>query len=103
MVHFLLQIIICILFIIFVDYLWNFFKEKFTIKKTKDLNTTIEKYKSLVETNYSANNINPNPNPNLPENNPVSLEEVNLIESDLNVFLNDVILQKEVLSNNDIL
>ena len=101
MVHFLLQIIICISFIIFVDYLWNFFKEKFTIKKTKDLNTTIEKYKSLVETNYSANIINPNLN--IHDDNPVSLEEVNLIESDLNVFLNDVILQKEVLSNNDIL
>jgi hypothetical protein len=94
MVHFLLQIIICISFIIFVDYLWNFFKEKFTIKKTKDLNTTIEKYKSLVETNYSTNIL---------DDNPVSLEEVNLIESDLNVFLNDIILQKEVISNNDIL
>ena len=70
----IIQVIFFILLIIFIHYLWNLLKEKFTIKKTKDMNYTIEKYKSLVE-----NTINLKP----PE---TSLEEKE-IEDDLNRFL----------------
>ena len=70
----IIQAIFFILLIIFIHYLWNLLKEKFTIKKTKDMNYTIEKYKLLVE-----NTINLKP----PE---TSLEEKEM-EDDLNRFL----------------
>lgn len=70
----IIQVIFFILLIIFIHYLWNLLKEKFTIKKTKDMNYTIEKYKSLVE-----NTINLKPLE-------TSLEEKE-IEDDLNRFL----------------
>jgi len=71
----IIQAIFFILLIIFIHYIWNLLKDKFTIKKTKDMNSTIEKYKSLVE-----NTINLNPPPQIN----TSLEE---IEDDLNRFL----------------
>lgn len=93
MVYFILQIIVFILCIILVHYLWNILKETFTIKKTKDLNTTIEKYKSLMEHNF-INNMNNNTNTT------DSLEEVELIESDLNTFLDEIISKNNNLVNN---
>ena len=92
MVYFILQIIVFILCIILVHYLWNILKETFTIKKTKDLNTTIEKYKSLMEHNF-INNMNNN-------NTTASLEEEELIESDLNMFLDEIISKNNNLVNN---
>ena len=71
----IIQFLFFILLIIFIHYLWNLLKEKFTIKKTKDMNSTIEKYKSLVENTII------NANTNKIE---TSLEEV---EDDLNRFL----------------
>ena len=78
----IIQFIFFILLIIFIHYLWNLLKEKFTIKKTKDMNSTIEKYKSLVE-----NMINQTPI-QIPIITPLetSLEEKE-IEDDLNRFL----------------
>jgi hypothetical protein len=93
MVYFILQIIGFILCIILVHYLWNILKETFTIKKTKDLNTTIEKYKSLMEHNF-INNMNNN------NNTTSSLEEIELIESDLNMFLDEIISKNNNLVNN---
>ena len=87
MMYFILQIIIFIVFIIIVHYLWNIFKDTFTIKKTKDLNTTIEKYKLLMETNIATTN-------NTLSLGKATLDlEVNtneLIENDLNQFINEL-------------
>lgn len=101
MLYFILQVIVFILCIILIHYLWNTFKETFTIKKTKDLNTTIEKYKSLIEHNF-INNPNNNNNHNSMDNNNniASLEEVELIESDLNMFLDEIISKNNNLVNN---
>lgn len=84
MVYFILQIILFIVFIILGHCVWIYFKDTFTIKKTKDLNTTIEKYKLLIESNISNNNIN---------HSPLALEEESdeiktVLEDDLNQFLN---------------
>lgn len=81
MIHFCLQIICFIIFIISVHYLWNLFKDKFTIKKTKDLNTTIEKYKLLVETKIQT--------PPLEEEENINTKE---IENDLNQFINELLV-----------
>jgi hypothetical protein len=84
MLWLIIQIIGFVIFIILIHYLWNLFKDKLTIKKTKYLNSTIEKYKLLVEetkTNSSFSEI-------------MDLEEMNnanLIEQDLNQFLNEII------------
>ena len=88
MLYFILQIIIFIVFIILVHYLWNTFKDLFTVKKTKDLNTTIEKYKLLMETNI----INANNSLDLDKDktSTSSLEENELIENDLNQFVNEI-------------
>jgi hypothetical protein len=68
--------------------LWNTFKDLFTVKKTKDLNTTIEKYKLLMETNI----INANNSLDLDKDktSTSSLEENELIENDLNQFVNEI-------------
>ena len=102
MVYFILQVIVFILCIILIHYLWNTFKETFTIKKTKDLNTTIEKYKSLIEHNFinNTNNNNNHQDDNNNNNNIASLEEVELIESDLNMFLDEIISKNNNLVNN---
>jgi len=81
----IIQIIFFILLIIFIHYLWNLLKEKFTIKKTKDMNSTIEKYKSFVE-----NTINQTPSIIAPTLE-TSLEEKE-IEDDLNRFLEQTLL-----------
>ena len=88
MLYLILQIIIFIVFIILVHYLWNIFKDLFTVKKTKDLNTTIEKYKLLMETNI----INANNSLDLDKDktSTSSLEENELIENDLNQFVNEI-------------
>ena len=90
MLWLILQIIGFVLFIIIIHSLWNLFKDKLTIKKTKYLNSTIEKYKLLMEeTNSSTNNekiyleeMNVNTSVNM---------NMNLIEEDLNQFLNEII------------
>ena len=85
MIYFILQIIIFIVLIILVHYLWNIFKDTFTVKKTKYLNTTIEKYKLLMETNF-ATNINTSLKAGLEENG----NENELIENDLNQFISEL-------------
>ena len=84
--YFILQIIIFIVFIILVHYLWNIFKDTFTVKKTKDLNTTIEKYKLLMETNLSTSK------DKVFELDKVDLEEKEkeIIENDLNQFMSEL-------------
>jgi hypothetical protein len=65
-------------------------KDTFTIKKTKDLNTTIEKYKTLMETD-------------LEEKKRIESDEKNnesIIENDLNQFLLELELQKNHLKND---
>ena len=86
MMYFILQIIIFIVFIILVHYLWNIFKDTFTVKKTKDLNTTIEKYKLLMETNLSTSK------DKVFELDKVDLEEKEkeIIENDLNQFMSEL-------------
>jgi len=86
MMYFILQIIIFIVFIILVHYLWNIFKDTFTVKKTKDLNTTIEKYKLLMETNLSISK------DKVLELDKVDLEEKEkeIIENDLNQFMSEL-------------
>lgn len=84
MLYFILQIIIFIAFIILVHYLWNIFKDTYTVKKTKDLNTTIEKYKLLMES-YKVTTLDTSNN--LDKN---GLEENELIENDLNQFVNEL-------------
>jgi flagellar motor component MotA len=83
MLWFFLQIIGFVIFIISIHYLWNIFKDKFTTKKTKYLNSTIEKYKLLMETTTN--------------NEKIYLEEINtdnnateLIEADLNQFIDEI-------------
>jgi hypothetical protein len=88
MLYFILQIIIFIAFIILVHYLWNIFKDTYTVKKTKDLNTTIEKYKLLMES-YKVTSLD-NSN-NLDK---TGLEENELIENDLNQFVNELTCSK---------
>lgn len=88
MLYFILQIIIFIIFIILVHYLWNIFKDTYTVKKTKDLNTTIEKYKLLMES-YKVTSLD-NSN-NLDK---TGLEENELIENDLNQFVNELTCSK---------
>jgi len=91
MYYFILQIILFIVFIILVHYLWNVCKDTFTVKKTKDLNTTIEKYKLLIETNFN----NSNSNSDLDK---VKVEDTNeneLIENDLNQFINELQINEE--------
>jgi hypothetical protein len=61
------------------------------VKKTKDLNTTIEKYKLLIETNFN----NSNSNSDLDK---VKVEDTNeneLIENDLNQFINELQINEE--------
>ena len=89
-----LQIIVFILCIIIVHFIWNIFKEKFTIRKTKDLNTSIEKYKSIIEHNFSHNSTKNDINVSLEES------ESKLIESDLNSFLENIMLKEKNLVNN---
>ena len=84
MLYFILQIIIFIAFIILVHYLWNIFKDTYTVKITKDLNTTIEKYKLLMES-YKVTTLDTSNN--LDKN---GLEENELIENDLNQFVNEL-------------
>ena len=79
MLYFILQIIIFIAFIILVHYLWNIFKDTYTVKKTKDINTTIEKYKLLMES-YKVSTLDTSK----------GLEENELIENDLNQFVNEL-------------
>ena len=86
MMYFILQIIIFIVFIILVHYLWNIFKDTFTVKKTKDLNTTIEKYKLLMETNFSTSKDKVFDKVDLEEKE----KENNLIENDLNQFISEL-------------
>ena len=95
MMYFILQIIIFIVFIILVHYLWNICKDTFTVKKTKDLNTTIEKYKLLMETNLATNNTTSSePIVGLDKvfdlANNTGLEENELIENDLNQFISEI-------------
>jgi len=84
LVYFILQIFLFIGFIILGHSLWNYFKDNFTIKKTKNLNTTIEKYKNLMQLN-----INP-PSPSLEKKEIVLEEEKMVLENDLNQFLNEL-------------
>ena len=86
MMYFILQIIIFIVFILLVHYLWNIFKDTFTVKKTKDLNTTIEKYKLLMETNFSTSKDKVFDKVDLEEKE----KENNLIENDLNQFISEL-------------
>lgn len=86
----LLQIIIFTVFIIIGHYVWIYMKDTFTIKKTKDLNTTIEKYKTLMETD-------------LEEKKRIESDEKNnesIVENDLNQFLLELQLQKNHLKND---
>jgi hypothetical protein len=91
MYYFILQIILFIVFIILVHYLWNVCKDTFTVKKTKDLNTTIEKYKLLIETNFN----NSNSNSDLDKVNVEDTNENELIENDLNQFINELQINEE--------
>jgi hypothetical protein len=51
MLHQAIQhIIISIIIILFVHYIWNYLKDTFTTKKTKDLvNSQVQKYKKIME------------------------------------------------------
>ena len=81
--YFILQIILFIVFIILIHYLWNICKDTFTVKKTKDLNTTIEKYKLLIETNFNNSDLD-------------KVDDTNeLIENDLNQFINELQINEE--------
>jgi DNA-binding transcriptional MerR regulator len=84
MVYFILQIFLFIGFIILGHSLWIYFKDNFTIKKTKNLNTTIEKYKNLIELNINS------PSLALEERKEIVLEEEMVLENDLNQFLNEL-------------
>lgn len=97
--YFILQIIIFIVFIILVHYLWNIFKDTFTVKKTKDLNTTIEKYKLLMETNLSTSK------DKVFELDKVDLEEKEkeIIENDLNQFMSELRMSELRMSELSIL
>ena len=98
MLYFILQIIIFIVLIILVHYLWNIFKDTFTVKKTKDLNTTIEKYKLLMETNFATHN-----NTSLPASlikTDLEENENELIENDLNQFISE--LRNSELRNSEL-
>ena len=56
----LLKTIFCsFIIILFFQYFWNYLKDNFSVKKTKDLVTQIEKYKKIAE-NQINNNINNN-------------------------------------------
>lgn len=84
--------------------MWNTFKELFTVKKTKDLNTTIEKYKLLME--EKATTTVPLPlhlgNVNADLGNVIDiigLEENDLMENDLNQFISEMGLQNEMQNN----
>ena len=91
MLWLILQIIGFVLFIIIIHSLWNLFKDKLTIKKTKYLNSTIEKYKLLMEeTNSSSTNNEKIYLEEMNMNNTTNLN-LNLIEEDLNQFINEII------------
>jgi len=75
-----------------IHYLWNILKENFSVKKTKDINSTIEKYKSLMENNIHQNKNNTITLTSLEEI-PVA-ENENTVEDDLNAFLEQIIATK---------
>lgn len=54
--------IICSLIIIFLfQYGWNYLKDTYSVKKTKDLvNTQIEKYKKMAESTINSSESSPN-------------------------------------------
>jgi len=94
MVYFIIQIISFCLFIIMIHYLWNILKENFSVKKTKDINSTIEKYKSLMENNIHQHQNNKKLTLTSLEEIPVVENENTLLEEDLTTFLEQVIATK---------
>ena len=77
--HFIFTIIISVLIIFVVQYLWNFIKDKYSIKKTKYLvNSQIAKYKQILQNHGSQ----------LPSINFVSEEESRNMENDLLNYVN---------------
>ena len=77
-----------------IHYLWNILKENFSVKKTKDINSTIEKYKSLMENNIHQYQNNKKLTLTSLEEIPVVENENTLLEEDLTTFLEQVIATK---------
>lgn len=86
----LLKTIICsFIIILFFQYFWNYLKDNFSVKKTKDLVMQIEKYKKIAETqiNNNANHMN---NINY-ENGFLNNEEKEKMNEDLMNFTNTLL------------
>jgi len=107
MFGFLLKILVCILVVFCIHMIWQKVQENYIRPKIKNKNAEIEKYKSLVE-NISRQNQNkshnislsrereeedgdrcklPKPNIELP---------INDLESDLNSFLDSILVENHI-------
>lgn len=74
------NIILFIIIIIIFHILWNYLKDTFTMKKKKYINIEAEKYRQIME-EYSFSKLN------LPSTPAPETESLDLIEQDLELFL----------------
>lgn len=96
----LINIIISCIIILVGHHLWIYFKEKYSVKKTKDMvGSQIQKYKNLLETiqqehhnkqSDSSCNITILDNPSSPNVSAESLLEFDDIKQDLELFLQEI-------------
>ena len=85
---FLLQIALFVIFIVGSHQLWIYLKDHMTVKKKKDTNSEVEKYKKLLESQLQEkNNVIPPPALPMLSNSPV-LD----LEQDLNQFLQEILV-----------
>lgn len=95
----LINIIISCIIILVGHHLWIYFKEKYSVKKTKDMvGSQIQKYKNLLETIQQSNhvqhpascNITILDNPNSPGLNDMNIFDEAEAKQDLELFLQEI-------------
>jgi len=78
-------ILLSIIIIIIIHFLWNYIKDTYSTKKTKDLvGSQTQKYKNMLDEYIENNNNNNN---NVLENHFIPQEEFALMDDDLTQFL----------------
>jgi len=84
------NIIISIIIILLVHYIWNYLKDTFSTKKTKDLvNSQVQKYKKIMEEIQTPSKIVPENMHNVTGSQPyISKMEKQIMEDELTQLLN---------------
>ena len=81
----IINIIVSCIIILVGHHLWIYFKEKYSVKKTKDIvGSQIQKYKNLLETIQQEN---PSSSP---EHYVLNKDDVDDIKQDLELFLQEI-------------